>query len=61
MPEPGTIVEAAGDTLRVQSGDGVLRIVRLQLEGRRAVSTREFLAGHHVGPGARFTTSPPQP
>jgi methionyl-tRNA formyltransferase len=59
--EPGTIVEAAGDTLRVQTGDGVLRIVRLQLEGRRAVSTREFLAGHHLGPGARFTVSRPEP
>ncbi|HEV3217816.1 MAG TPA: methionyl-tRNA formyltransferase [Vicinamibacterales bacterium] len=61
MHEPGTIIEAAGDNLRVQTGDGVLTIVRLQLEGRRAVSTREFLAGHHPGPGARFTASQPQP
>ena len=59
--EPGTIVEAAGDNLRVQTGNGVLRIVRLQLEGRRAVSAREFLAGHHLGPGARFTVSQPEP
>jgi methionyl-tRNA formyltransferase len=61
MDEPGTIVEAAGDNLRVQTGKGVLSIVRLQLEGRRAVNTREFLAGHHLGPGAKFTVSQPQP
>ena len=51
----GTIVEAHGDNLRVLTGDGVLRIVRLQMEGRRPVSAREFLAGHHLSPGARFT------
>jgi methionyl-tRNA formyltransferase len=59
--EPGTIVEASGDNLRIQTGEGTLRIVRLQLQGRRAVSAREFLAGHHVRPGARFTGSQPQP
>ena len=56
-PDPGTIVEANGDHLRVQTGDGVLRILRLQLQGRRAVSTREFLAGHPLRPGAMFTAS----
>jgi methionyl-tRNA formyltransferase len=52
---PGTIIEASGGNFRVQTGSGVLRIVRLQLEGRRPVSAREFLAGHHLAPGATFS------
>jgi methionyl-tRNA formyltransferase len=52
---PGTIIEASGDRFRVQTGSGVLRIVRLQLQGRRPVSAREFLAGHHLAPGTIFT------
>jgi methionyl-tRNA formyltransferase len=59
--DPGTIVEAAGDTLRVQTGEGTLSITRLQLQGRRAVSTREFLAGHHLRVGAKFAVSQLQP
>jgi methionyl-tRNA formyltransferase len=51
----GTIVEAAGDSLLVACGDGgVLRILALQPEGRRVMTAREWLAGHAVGPGARF-------
>ena len=55
---PGEIVEADGDALAVQTGDGVLRILELQREGRRPVSAREFLSGRRAKPGARFTTSP---
>ena len=56
---PGTIVEAHGDTLRVQTGDGQLNILRLQLEGRRPLNAREFLAGHPIAPGTAFTRSTP--
>ena len=51
---PGALVEAGGDDLCVQTGDGVLRIVRLQMEGRRSMAPREFLAGHRVAPGDSF-------
>jgi len=51
---PGTIVEAAGDDLCVQTGDGVLRIVRLRMEGKRSMAPREFLAGHRVATGHSF-------
>jgi methionyl-tRNA formyltransferase len=54
---PGTIVEAEGDQLKVQTGDGVLKILRLQLEGRRALGAREFLTGHRISAGAVFTRS----
>ena len=44
---PGQVVDGAswGDSLAVVTGDGLLGLERLQLEGRRAVTTREFLAG----------------
>lgn len=52
--EPGSILDAHADQLRVHTGDGVLRLLSLQREGRRPVSTREFLAGRRIQPGARF-------
>lgn len=58
---PGTVIEAEGDNLRVQTGDGVLRLLRLQLEGRRPVSTREFLAGHRLTPGTKLVRAEAQP
>jgi methionyl-tRNA formyltransferase len=52
---PGTVVEVAGDGVDVTAGDGrVLRILEIQPEGRRAMTTREFLAGHRVSAGAVF-------
>ena len=40
-----------------QTGDGVLRLLTLQREGRRALTAREFLAGRRIEPGARFLPS----
>jgi methionyl-tRNA formyltransferase len=54
---PGTILDAHGDQLRVQTGDGILRILALQREGRRPMSTREFLSGRRIQPGAVFLRS----
>jgi methionyl-tRNA formyltransferase len=56
--EPGTIVSAAGDELRVATGAGTLAITELQAEGRRASRTREFLAGRKVAAGLRFASQP---
>jgi methionyl-tRNA formyltransferase len=51
--KPGTIVRAEGDRLEIAAGDGkVLSVLALQPEGRRAMSAREFLAGHHLRPGS---------
>jgi methionyl-tRNA formyltransferase len=53
---PGIIVETRG-RLVVACGEGTqIEILELQPEGRRAMSAREFLAGHHIEPGARFHT-----
>lgn len=53
--EPGVVLDAHGDELRVQTGDGVLRVLWLQREGRRPMTTREFLAGRRIDHGTRFT------
>jgi methionyl-tRNA formyltransferase len=55
---PGSIVAAQGDDLSVATTGSILRLVELQVEGKRPITAREFLAGHHVEPGSRFTTAP---
>jgi len=55
--EPGSVIEAYADQFTVQTGDGVLRLLMLQREGRRPVTAREFLAGRPIEPGARFVPS----
>ncbi len=55
---PGTVTHA-GDTLGVETGEGVLELAEVQPEGRRRMSAREFLAGHRLRPGDRFVVPPP--
>ena len=55
--DPGAVVEAAGDRFVVATGAGALAIAELQLEGRRPVTAREFLAGHPVAAGDLLRTS----
>lgn len=55
---PGTVLPAAGNRLLVQAGEGAVEILRLKPAGKRSMTTREFLAGHAVRPGARFTSAP---
>jgi methionyl-tRNA formyltransferase len=54
----GTVLVARGHELQVATGGGVLRIDELQAEGSRAMAARDFLAGHDVRRGDRFTNSP---
>jgi methionyl-tRNA formyltransferase len=57
---PGEILDARGDALHVAAGSGTaLAIERLQLEGGRPLTSREFLSGHRPGPAARFTSPAP--
>jgi methionyl-tRNA formyltransferase len=50
---PSTIVAAGRDGIIVAAGDGALRILALQPEGRRVMTAAEFLAGRRVEAGAR--------
>ena len=54
----GTIVAARGDALDVATGQGVLRIVELQVEGRKPMRARDFLAGHPLAAGRRLSPVP---
>jgi methionyl-tRNA formyltransferase len=56
--DPGTVVEAIGDRLTVATGDGYLRLIEIQAEGKRPIGARDFLAGHRVAAGDRFTPAP---
>lgn len=56
--EPGTIVAAQGDELRVATGSGTVLVTELQAEGRRPGRTREFLAGRKLAAGLRFSPQP---
>ncbi len=55
---PGEVIRADHDAVVVAAGEGALRLVTLQREGRRRMAAREFLAGgglrvgHVLGGGA---------
>ena len=55
---PGTILEATGDRLELATGDGTLVITQIQAEGRRPMTSREFLAGHPLTAGEILTPHP---
>jgi methionyl-tRNA formyltransferase len=46
--DPGAVQVADSRSLIVGTGNGLLRIMRIQPEGKRAMSTAEFLQGHAV-------------
>lgn len=51
---PGTIL-SIGDTIVVATGEGRLSIQELQIEGKRAMSAKEFLNGHALKVGDTFS------
>ncbi len=51
---PGTVLHASADGVDVACGRGALRILRLQLAGRRPLAAQEFLKAQRLD-GARFT------
>ena len=49
---PGTVLAAHG-TLDVASGEGALRLLEVQPEGKRRMTAAEFLSGHRLKEGDR--------
>jgi len=47
----GTVLEAQADRLVVAAGAGALRLILLQVPGKKPMPAAEFLRGHRVGPG----------
>jgi methionyl-tRNA formyltransferase len=52
--QPGTILDVTRDAIEVATGDGRITLTEVQAEGRRPMSTRDFLAGRAVQPGTTF-------
>jgi methionyl-tRNA formyltransferase len=51
-PQPaGTVTASTADGIVVATGDGSLVLLVVQLEGRKALPTADFLRGHPVAPG----------
>ncbi len=48
---PGTVVEASPSGILVATGAGALRILELQLEGKRRLDAGAFVAGQRLVPG----------
>ena len=54
--DPGTIVDVSSGAISVATGHGGrLAIDEVQPEGRRAMKVRDYLAGHPIQPGTRFS------
>ena len=51
---PGEIVRADADGICIATGAGALRVLELQLEGKRATSARDAVAGRLVRQGERL-------
>lgn len=48
---PGTVIQVTKDTFTVACGSGALLIKELQLEGKKRMSTRDFLLGNDLKEG----------
>jgi methionyl-tRNA formyltransferase len=52
---PGTVMTATGEGIDVACGSGILRVLRLQLPGRKPLTAQEFLQGQRLN-GAFFAS-----
>lgn len=52
--EPGTVAKVEKDCIYVATGNGLLAVTNIQLEGKKRLSVKEFMLGHPIEAGARF-------
>lgn len=55
--EPGQILSADKNGIRVACGEGVLVLTEVQKAGGKRLPVAQFLAGHNLSAGARFAPS----
>ena len=53
--EPGTVLSVEKDSFTVQTGDGILRVLELQIPGKKRMDTGAFLRGYTIESGVKFT------
>ncbi|HZP61764.1 MAG TPA: methionyl-tRNA formyltransferase [Opitutaceae bacterium] len=58
---PGTVLGADGEALLVATGDGVVRLLRLQRPGGKMLAAPDFLRGFRVASGAVLPSRPMPP
>lgn len=51
---PGTVVRVDNDAIYVNTTKGILKILELQLEGKKRMKTKDFLLGYKIKPGEVF-------
>lgn len=51
---PGTVLEAFGEELVIAAGQGAVRLITVQIPGKKALSAAEFLRGYRIMPGDRL-------
>ena len=56
---PGEILSADGSGILVACGQQALKLLTIQREGKRRMSSAQFMAGNHLAPGQRLTSSTP--
>ena len=49
--EPGTVIKVTADAIYVQTGEGVLKINEVQIQGKKRMAVKAFLLGHKVEEG----------
>ncbi len=52
--EPARVAAADDDSIAVETGAGLLRLLRVQPAGKRPMPIADFLRGHPIPPGARL-------
>ena len=51
---PGTIASVEKDAFYVWTGDGILKVTQVQLEGKKRMEVKAFLPGYQIKPGERL-------
>ncbi len=52
--KPGCIVDVTKDAILVQTGEGVLQLDEIQMEGKKRMACDAFLRGYHIEKGGYF-------
>lgn len=53
--QPGTVLKVEKDSFTIQTGDGILRVLELQIPGKKRMDAGAFLRGYKLEEGLVFT------